>query len=140
MCGLLTGEVILPTAIPNNAHHNTEVEYMTQIEIKQSKYGPHRYSNNSDDMDRVIATHQHIDTTDGTTSNVSSVHQHTDDSDGSTTNITLSSTHNDTADGNVSSPTHYQHVEATDGTTTNTRKISDTNSVTSSQRVCIMFY
>lgn len=59
----VTGEVILPTETPNNAHHdNTGVEHMTQIEIKQSKYGPHRYSTSSDDVDAVLTTYYHGNT------------------------------------------------------------------------------
>lgn len=55
MCGyVITGEVILPIITPNNVHRNTGIEHMTQIEIKQSKYGPHRYSNSSDDVDNNL--------------------------------------------------------------------------------------
>lgn len=54
-----TGEVILPVETPNNAHHNTVIEHMTQIEIKQSKYGPHRYSTSSDDVDTIIQSTAH---------------------------------------------------------------------------------
>ena len=46
----ITGEVILPIVTVNNAHHNTGIEHMTQVEIKHSKYGPHRFSNSSDEV------------------------------------------------------------------------------------------
>ena len=49
----ITGEVILPdVTTPTNAHHN--IEHMTQIEIKHSKYGPHRYSNSIDELDPFL--------------------------------------------------------------------------------------
>lgn len=47
--------MILPIVTPNNAHHNSGIEHMTQIEIRQSKYGPHRYSGNSDEIDAAIS-------------------------------------------------------------------------------------
>lgn len=46
----IAGEVILPIVTVNNAHHNTGIEHMTQVEIKHSKYGPHRFSNSSDEV------------------------------------------------------------------------------------------
>ncbi|XP_065912668.1 exchange factor for Arf-6-like isoform X2 [Dysidea avara] len=44
------GDVILPTStIPNKAY--PEVKHMTSVEIRQSKYGPHRYSNSDEPSD-----------------------------------------------------------------------------------------
>ena len=52
---VITGEVILPDAnTPNNSHHSPGIEHMTQIEIKHSKYGPHRFSTSVDDDDTVL--------------------------------------------------------------------------------------
>jgi len=47
---LLLGEVILPTStVPSNAY--PEVQHMTRVEIRHSKYGPHRFSNSDEPSD-----------------------------------------------------------------------------------------
>ena len=47
---LFLGEVILPTStVPHNAY--PEVKHMTSVEIKHSKYGPHRFSNSDEPSD-----------------------------------------------------------------------------------------
>lgn len=51
--------MILPVVTLNNPHHNTGIEHMTQIEIKQSKYGPHRFSNTSDEVDTNLPSPTH---------------------------------------------------------------------------------
>lgn len=52
---IIIGDVILPdVTTPNNAHHNAGVEHMTKIEIRHSKYGPHRYSNSIDDVETIL--------------------------------------------------------------------------------------
>ena len=54
----ITGDVILPdVTTPSNAHHIAGIEHMTQIEIKHSKYGPHRYSNSIDDVDPILPSY-----------------------------------------------------------------------------------
>ena len=79
----ITGEVILPIVTVNNAHHNTGVEHMIQVEIKQSKYGPHRFSNSSDEV------------TDSNSPSSAAHHQDNDVSsdDNATTTRKLSSSH-----------------------------------------------
>jgi len=47
---MLLGEVILPTStVPNNAY--PDLKHMTSVEIKHSKYGPHRFSNSDEPSD-----------------------------------------------------------------------------------------
>ena len=66
--------MILPdVTTPNNAHHNAEIEHMTQIEIKHSKYGPHRYSNIVDDVETILSsTADHHSNDIGSDSSISS--------------------------------------------------------------------
>ena len=66
--------MILPdVSTPNNAHHNAGVEQMTQIEIKHSKYGPHRYSNSIDDVEAILpSTDDHHSNRIGSDSSISS--------------------------------------------------------------------